>query len=317
MQFALPPRRSPLPHPGAHSSRLPLYRKKQLKTVALFALAILSILYLISHLFSLGSTSIATPAGTAGVVIVTVLDRQRFSDSYINKIVTNREDYAKRHGYTNFFASVSEYNEAIGDSPRSWALVPAVRHAMAQHPHSKYFFHLSPHALFMNPSKSLTSLLLDRNRLEGLMLKDQPVVPPDSIIRTFSHLKEKNIDLIATQDGEDLCAGSFILKNGDFARFFLDLWFDPLYRSYNFAKAETHGLDHIMQWHPTVLSRTALVPQRIMNAYSKDSLGAAIDGTYKDGDLVLRFPGCEDGSSRDCEELESYYGLWQKKIKSS
>ena len=74
------------------------------------------------------------------------------------------------------------------------------------------------------------------------MLKEVPVVPPDSIIKTFPHLKEKNIDLIGTQDSEDLATGSFVLKNGDFARFFLDLWFDPLYRSYNFAKAEIHAL---------------------------------------------------------------------------
>lgn len=74
------------------------------------------------------------------------------------------------------------------------------------------------------------------------MLKDVPVVPPDSIIKTFSHLKEKDVDFIVTQDMEDLSPGSFILKNGDFSRYFLDLWFDPLYRSYNFAKAETHGL---------------------------------------------------------------------------
>lgn len=73
------------------------------------------------------------------------------------------------------------------------------------------------------------------------MLKDFPIVPPDSIIKTFA-LKEKDVDLILTQDSEDLSPASFILRNGDFARFFLDLWFDPLYRSYNFAKAETHGL---------------------------------------------------------------------------
>lgn len=144
-------------------------------------------------------------------------------------------------GYTNFFASASDYEEAIGDAPRSWALIPAVRHAMATHPKSKYFFHLSPHALIMNPSISLKSHLLDRSRLESLMLKDFPVVPPDSIIKTFA-LKEKNVDLIITQDSEDLNPSSFVLKNGDFARFFLDLWFDPLYRSYSFAKAETHGL---------------------------------------------------------------------------
>jgi mannan polymerase II complex MNN11 subunit len=144
-------------------------------------------------------------------------------------------------GYTNFFASTSDYEEAIGDAPRSWAIIPAVRHAMAKHPKSKYFFHLSPHALIMNPTISLKSHLLDRSRLESLMLKDYPVVPPDSIIKTFP-LKEKNVDLIITQDSEDLNPSSFVLKNGDFARFFLDLWFDPLYRSYSFAKAETHGL---------------------------------------------------------------------------
>jgi len=195
---------------------------------------------------------------------VTLLDHERFSESYISTIVANREDYAKRHGkhihlsavytgkwdpltlyavgYINFFASVSDYEEAVGDSPRSWATVPAVRHAIALHPTSKYFFHLSPHALIMNPAQSLKSHLLDRNRLESVMLKDIPIVPPDSIIRTFSHLKEKDVDLILTQDSEDLNPGSFILKNGDFARFFLDLWFDPLFRSYNFAKAETHAL---------------------------------------------------------------------------
>jgi mannan polymerase II complex MNN11 subunit len=96
MQFALPPRRSP--HlPVARSSRLPLYRKKQLKTVALFAFAVLSILYLLSHFYS-SSTSLVAPAATTGVVIVTLLDHERFSESYLSKVVANREDYAKRHG---------------------------------------------------------------------------------------------------------------------------------------------------------------------------------------------------------------------------
>ena len=242
-------------------------------------------------------------------------------------------------GYANFFANASDYDEAVGDSPSSWAIVPAVRHAMAVHPTSTYFFHLSPHALIMNPTKSLKSHLLDKNRLETLMLKDFPVVPPDSIIRTFSHLKEKDVDLILTQDSEDLCPGSFVLKNGDYGRFFLDVWFDPLFRSYNFAKAEIHGLvrlaspknlekvcatnhfwllfvqDHIMQWHPTILARTAIVPQRTLNAYSKDSSGASSDGTYQDGDFLIRFPGCDHAQAHDCEELESYYMLWQKKTK--
>ncbi|CAI7566791.1 hypothetical protein N7533_008145 [Penicillium manginii] len=316
MQFALPPRRSPHPLPSARSTRLSYHRRKQLKTIAVAAIAIATILYLLSYFTSSTSTSaVAATASTSGVVIVTVLDRKALSESFIKKIVTNREDYAKRHGYTNFFASTSDYEEAIGDSPRSWATLPAVRHALARNPSSKYFFYLSAHALIMDPTKSLKSHLLDRSKLESLMMKDVPVVPPDSIIKTFPHLKEKDVDLIVTRDSEDLSPGSFILKNGDFARYFLDLWFDPLFRSYGFAKAETHGLDHIIQWHPTVLARTALVPQRVLNAYSKDSPGASMDGTYKDGDLVLRFPGCE-AKGGDCDELDPYYMLWQKKAKN-
>lgn len=74
------------------------------------------------------------------------------------------------------------------------------------------------------------------------MLKDTPVVPPDSVIKTFSHLKGDQVDLVLTQDREGLAQGSFIVKQGDWARFFLDSWFDPLYRSYNFQRAEGHAL---------------------------------------------------------------------------
>jgi mannan polymerase II complex MNN11 subunit len=73
-----------------------------------------------------------------------------------------------------------------------------------------------------------------------------------------------------------------------------------------------------MQWHPTVLARTALVPQRVISSYSKGSPRASSDGTYKEGDLVIQFRGCEDTEGRDCEqELEPYYKAWQKVVKSN
>lgn len=94
----------------------------------------------------------------------------------------------------------------------------------------------------MKPELPLNTHITSTKRLESLMLKDIPVVPPDSVIKTFSHLKGEKVDLILTQDGEGLCQGSFILRQGDWAKFFLDTWFDPLYRSYNFQKAEGHAL---------------------------------------------------------------------------
>ena len=143
-------------------------------------------------------------------------------------------------GYGTFFPNATEYD--VGNSPRSWALVPAVRHAMTLHPYTTFFFILSPHSLIMNPSLSINAHIMAPKRIESIMLKDKPVVPPDSVIKTFSHLKGDKIDLVLTQDDEGLCQGSFIIRSGDWAKFFLDTWFDPLYRSYNFQKAEGHAL---------------------------------------------------------------------------
>lgn len=108
----------------------------------------------------------------------------------------------------------------------------------------------------MNPDISITSHVLDHKRIETLMLKDIPVVPPDSVIKTFSHVKGNDIEFILSQDMEDLSSDCFFIKQGDWAHFLLDAWFDPLYRSYNFAKAEKHALVslhlHRRLFHPRV-----------------------------------------------------------------
>jgi mannan polymerase II complex MNN11 subunit len=130
----------------------------------------------------------------------------------------------------------------LGGSGGSWARIPAMRHAMTTFSESTYFFYLDPEALIMNPSLSLEEHILNVKRLDSLMLRDMPVVPPDSVIKTFSHLKSERVDLVLTQDNDGLGQGSFILRQGEWAHYFLDTWFDPLYRSYNFQRAEGHAL---------------------------------------------------------------------------
>ena len=93
----------------------------------------------------------------------------------------------------------------------------------------------------MNPDLIIDSIMAPK-RMEKLMIKDQPIVLPDSVIKTFTHLHGDQIEFALTQDGSGLAPGSFILRRGDWAMFFLDTWFDPLYRSYNFQKADTHAL---------------------------------------------------------------------------
>jgi mannan polymerase II complex MNN11 subunit len=142
----------------------------------------------------------------------------------------------------NFFANTSDYLSILHGAPRSWSIVPAVRHAMTLYPHTTYFFHLSPHALIMNSKLSLVTHITDPKRLDSLMFKDVPVVPPDSIIKTFAHIRGNEAEFMISQDSEDLTCESFVIKQGDWARFFMDAWFDPLYRSYDFVKAEKHSL---------------------------------------------------------------------------
>lgn len=143
-------------------------------------------------------------------------------------------------GYQTFFPTSLDYD--LAGAPRSWSKIPAMRHAMTKYPHSTYFWFLDQNSLIMNPDLSIEAHLMDHKRMDSLMLRDQPIVPPDSIIKTFPQLRGEHIDLAISQDKDGLSTGSFVLKRGEWAKFFLDTWFDPLYRTYNFQKAETHAL---------------------------------------------------------------------------
>lgn len=140
---------------------------------------------------------------------------------------------------------VDDYN--YGDSPSTWAKVPAIRHAMTQFPNTPYFFYLDDHTLIANPTLKVEDQLTNGDRIEELAITDIPVVPPDSVIKTLRGVPGDYVDLLLVQDKEGLSVNSFIVRRGDWAKYFLDTWFDPLYRSYNFQKAERHALEHIVQ----------------------------------------------------------------------
>lgn len=164
------------------------------------------------------------------------------------------------------------------------------------------------------------------------MRKDIPVVPPDSVIHTFSHLRPSQVYLILTQDKGNVAPTSFILRNtrnvpvstgqpkDTWSEYFLDAWFDPLYRAYAFQKAENHALEHIIQWHPTILAKLVMVEQRVLNSYVRASLniqdGAKLSDAedkslWRIGDLVVNLKDCHNRKGRDCvTEMKKYLGIW-------
>ncbi|KKY28784.1 putative alpha-mannosyltransferase [Diplodia seriata] len=315
MHFAFPPRKTsrPPPYVAAANARSqgPLLTRRMARQLAIYALVALGFLYLLKNWLFSGPPPEFIPAGTPPVVMVTTFDAD-LSDSFKEKLRINRETYAAKHGYATFFANSSDYN--IGSNPLSWAKVPSMRHAMTAFPHSTYFFYLDINSLIVNPDISVEDHIMQKSRLEDLMIVGLPVVPPDSVIKTFAHLSGDNIDLVLTQDSDNLCQNSFILRRGDWAKFFLDSWFDPLYRSYNFQRAEGHALEHIVQWHGTILAKLALVPQRIMNAYTRAEEGSK-EGMYQEGDFIAAFPDCIDDKKSTCEDDMAPW--WGKSLENS
>lgn len=197
-------------------------------------------------------------------------------------------------------------------------------------PKTTFLWSLSADALITAPTLSLEEHIL--HPLEDLMRKDVPVVPPDSVIHTFSRIKPTRTHLILSQDVENLAHTSMILRNtpattvstDNWAQYFLDAWFDPLYRAYAFQKAETHALEHLVQWHPTVLAKLVLIEQRRMNSYNYASpplrhpltgVARSHDSMWQEGDLVVNFKGCREDDDRNCEgEMRDYYKKWEKDI---
>lgn len=143
-------------------------------------------------------------------------------------------------GYEAFVVKAYDYDTQ--GAPQSWSKLMAIRHALTKFPECKFVWYLDQDAYIMDMSKSLDDQILGSRKLEGLMIKNYPVVPPDSIIRTFSHLRADNIDFIVSQDISGLVAGSVIVRNSEWSKYFIETWMDPLYRSYNFQKAERHAL---------------------------------------------------------------------------
>ncbi|KAK1782916.1 galactosyl transferase GMA12/MNN10 family-domain-containing protein [Copromyces sp. CBS 386.78] len=314
MHFAYPPRKSSNPPPfRPRTSALPTIRSRRLKTIALAFLAFLTLVWLFQRG---GSRRHAPPAyhkpsGNPPAVIVTVFNEGKYGKGYLDTVKENRLKYAEKHGYGTFFVKASDYD--LRGAPISWASLPAVRHAMTMFPDASYIWYLDQNSFIMNPNLKIEEHVMKPSRLEELMIKDHPVVPPDSIIKTFSHLKGHDVDFVLTQDKDGLSSSSFVVKNGEWAKFFIETWFDPIYRSYNFQKAEQHALEHIVQWHPTILAKLALVPQRILNSYSKEKGGQE----YKEGDIVVRLYACGEAGEDTCETESQRFAQWKAAFQNS
>ncbi|BFZ58180.1 putative alpha-1,6-mannosyltransferase mnn11 [Savitreella phatthalungensis] len=272
-----------------------------------YALLGLIVLFLIATLLRplQDSTPRASTRRSKGKLVLFTVARltdqvDRPAISYAKQLKEDREQYCAQHECTAVFKDVDGYvlsSKSSKMSPDSWGKVAALRAVLEEHPDAEWVWFLDSESLIMDHSINLRQTVLEDHRLDKLMQRNTPIVPPDSLIRTDKTMTPKDVSLVISHDHAGLTTHSFVLRNDDFSRYLLDLWNAPLYRSYNYDRQETAALEHIEQWHYTILARTASVPKRVLAGY----LRGQEDETFRTGDFVLTLDGCR-APGRSCEQ---------------
>lgn len=248
------------------------------------------------------------------IVLVTAINYEDFDPSYLVKIIQNRVDYAHFNHFAVYSRWVQEFTpifQEYKNDPNGWSKIFILREAMYAFPTAKWFWFIDENSLIMRDDININDYLLKPNALAPIILRNQPLLPPDGAIKTYSNTLPENVSLILTQNVKGLNTDNFLIKNDLTGRAILELWMDPLFRKYpSFRKDESSALAHLLQWHPVVLSKTAIIPPRAIAAVAPEkSKGLKTNEfVYQDGDFVVSLNDCK--AFKNCEDLLRPY--WDK-----
>ena len=163
-------------------------------------------------------------------------------------------------------------------------------------PEAEWFWYFDEDGLIQNMHTDLTSHLLNKKVLNSVILKERPIIPPNGLIKTYKNIQTENVKLIFIQFDNQIQTNSFIVKNDEVGRAIIDFWTDKLNLNYNnFPHGPDSALAHILQWHPFILSKAAIVPTRLLSSIHSDQENAqSKDNTlYSNGDLTVQWPSCD------------------------
>lgn len=212
-------------------------------------------------------------AASPSTVMVVGLDSDKSNQTYLEEVLKDRLSYASKHGYGLYARYLKDFaNEIEEQSNIQFAKVSLMREAMFAFKDAKWLWWLDQDAVIMMPSYDIEKELLDPMRLNNIMLRDVPIMPPECVVHTYKRVPGDQIRFIATQNDRGISTASFIVSNDPyFGQVLFDYWMDPLHRSYaGFRDFGGHNgyvdasLTHMVQWHPAFLSRMAVVPHSIL-----------------------------------------------------
>lgn len=241
------------------------------------------------------------------VVLVLPLD-DAYPQDYLEKIIQDRLKYAKRHGYGLYARYIRDFaGSAQGDTDQDvsleFARIFLMREAAYAFQGVQWLWYLDQDAVIMDHTTAISDTLLTPSSLTNLMIRNAPIIPPESIIHTYRRVPADRIKFIVTQNDRGISTTSFLLRNDDmYGGVLLNYWIDPLHRSYDGFNTYDGAmgpidasLTHMVQWHPSILSRMAVVPNNKLVAY-KDDGKVLKKQQFNDGDFVLHLHSTNEAS---------------------
>lgn len=254
------------------------------------------------------------------LVVVTVIDDNKHPRDYIDQVVENRLEFAQRHHYGLLIKYASEFSKFVEDSFNhqvSWSRVALAGEAHISFPGAEWFWYLADDAIIMQPEIDVLADVLDPSLLEKRLLRQIPVMRySNTHIKTYRNSRIQDINYLFCQGAKGISSESFFFRNSVASRIWLQLWSEPLYRSFQRFDNEEDALGHLMQWHMQLLVRTGILEPTYMGSLAiTEGLDQDVQSqvAYKPGDFVA-IVAC-DYATENCKR--EFYKKWNERVRSS
>lgn len=238
---------------------------------------------------------------------------------FIEKIsIDNKRAYAKRHGYGLTIKDLTLAKRYSHEFREGWQKIDILKQSMREFPNAEWFWWMDLDTLIMEPHKSLEEHLF--NRIEQMSERTLEEFNPLNIPLDIPYIDyTQQIDLLITQDCGGFNLGSFIMRNSDWSRLLLDVWWEPvMYEQKHMVwdHKEQDALEELYKNEAWIRSRVGFIPLRSINSFPPGACSENSDDpryfySSKDRDFVVNMAGCNFG--RDCwGEMKYYTSLMEK-----
>lgn len=231
----------------------------------------------------------------------------------IEKIsIENKKAYAKRHGYGLTMKDLATSKRYSHEFREGWQKVDILKQTMREFSTAKWFWWLDMDTLIMEPGKSLEEHIFSRlNNITERTLENFNPLKIELDIPYVDYTQELN--LLITQDCGGFNLGSFFIKNTEWSKILLDLWWEPAHYEQmhmSWEHKEQDALESLYTNEGWIRSRVGFLPLRTINSFPEGACSEYSGDKrffYDDteNDFVVNMAGCNFG--RDCWGEMKYF----------